>query len=367
MKTRNRFLLLLMVFAAGLSAQGLTIGSGSVFSLGGATLSLPNNYTDSGAFVAGAGTVAFNGAAGNQTISSVAIDTFQNLTVNKAAGNVVLNKNIAMRGNLTVMVGHIDMNNDTIKMGTTALLSETPGNTVKGRGEITGPLTIGAPSALNPFGLGATLTSAVTLGPSVISRGHVMQTVGTDSSILRYFDITPTTNTGLSATLVFHYDTSELNGHAETGSCLYRSIDTGKTWTNMGGTIDSVAHTVTLSGISAFSRWTVVPGGISTAVKGPKPTAAKTGVPRVLAFDQNYPNPFSRTTTIKFTLKDDGRVTLKVYDMVGREVATLVNGELQAGVVHSAAFDASALASGTYVCRLNAGSRSVMRKIKLVK
>jgi len=355
------------MLTACLSAQGLTIGSGSTFSLGGATLSLPNNYNDSGTFVSGTGTVVFYGATGNQTISSVSVDTFQNLTVNKAAGNVVLNKNIAMKGNLTVTLGDLDMNNDTIKMGTAALLSETAGNTVKGAGKILGPLTIGAPSALNPFGLGATLTSSVSLGASVIGRGHVTQHgIGADSSIWRLFDIYPSTNSGLNATLVFRYDASELNGMSETGLCLYRSTDTGVTWTKMNGTVDTAANTVTLNGIDGFSRWTLS-SDFAVAVREPPAVAAQAGVPRVFAFSQNYPNPFSRTTMLRFTLKDDGLVTLKVYDMAGREAATLVNSELKAGVLHSASFDASELASGTYVCRLNAGNRSLVRKIKLVK
>ena len=173
-------------------------------------------------------------------------------------------------------------------------------------------------------------------------------------------------STGLDATLVFRYDASELNGKSETGLCLYRSTDTGITWTKMNGTVDTTANTVTLNGIDGFSRWTLS-SDLAVAVREPPVAAAQTGVPRVFAFSQNYPNPFSRTTMIRFTLKDDGRVTLKVYDMAGREAATLVNSELKAGVLHSASFDASELASGTYVCRLNAGNRSLLRKIKLVK
>jgi hypothetical protein len=365
MKTTNRFLLLIVALAAGIMAQGLTIGTGSVLSLGDATLSLPDNYNDSGTFVPGTGTVVFNGSTGNQTISSVAIDTFQNLTVDKAAGNVVLNNHLAMKGNLTITVGDLDMNGDTIRMGPAAHLSETEGNTVKGRGEIKGSIrTIGAVTGFNPFGLGATLTAEVAMGNLSVNRGHVTQIAGNDSSILRYFDIYPAINTGLNATLVFHFDESELNNHIDSGICLYRSVDTGTTWIQMGGTVDTLANTVTLTGIDGFSRWTLVPVG-TIAVR---PTVSTHGgAPRVLSLAQNYPNPFSRRTTIRFTLKEDGRVTLKMYDMIGREVTTLVNSDLKAGVLHSATFDASELASGTYVCRLNAGNKSLMRKIKLVK
>ena len=274
MKTTYRLLALLLALEAGACAQGLTIGSGSTLSLGGATLSLPNNFTDSGTFVSGAGTVAFNGATGNQTISSVAVDSFQNLTVNKAAGNVVLNRDIAMKGNLTVTSGDIDMNSDTIRMGTSALLSETQGNTVKGVGRIAGTGTVAALTVINPFGLGATLFNASSLGSTIVSRGHVAQTINATSGILRYFDITPTTNTGLSATLVFHYDTSELNGVPPTMLCLFSSVDSGKNWTSRGGTVDTAARTVTLSGITSFSRWTLGNGGV-TAVLAPPPASRR--------------------------------------------------------------------------------------------
>jgi len=75
-------------------------------------------------------------------------------------------------------------------------------------------------------------------------------------------------------------------------------------------------------------------------------------LPRELTLAQNYPNPFNPSTTIEFTLAQDGKVVLKVYDLLGREVKTLVNEELKAGVLQRVVFDASELSTGLYFCRL---------------
>lgn len=89
-------------------------------------------------------------------------------------------------------------------------------------------------------------------------------------------------------------------------------------------------------------------------------------VPESFALKQNYPNPFNPTTQISFALKNAGFTTLKVYNLLGQEVATLVNGVMQAGV-YEQPFDASALTTGVYLYRLTSGSSSETRKMMLVK
>jgi hypothetical protein len=74
------------------------------------------------------------------------------------------------------------------------------------------------------------------------------------------------------------------------------------------------------------------------------------------ALEQNYPNPFSPTTTIHYQILNAGHVTIKVYDMLGREVATLVDGVKEVGY-YSATFDCAKLASGVYIMRLVASSQ----------
>jgi hypothetical protein len=82
---------------------------------------------------------------------------------------------------------------------------------------------------------------------------------------------------------------------------------------------------------------------------------------------QNYPNPFNPVTNIQFDLVRDAKVTLKVFNVLGEEVATLFDGQpLRAGV-QTATFDASALASGVYVYRLDANGVVAARKMIVMK
>jgi flagellar hook assembly protein FlgD len=82
----------------------------------------------------------------------------------------------------------------------------------------------------------------------------------------------------------------------------------------------------------------------------------------VSKLDQNYPNPFNPTTVITYQLFTYGYTTLKVYDVLGREVATLVDGEKSAGV-HAVSWDASHLSSGAYFYRLKVGDFSDVKKM----
>lgn len=80
----------------------------------------------------------------------------------------------------------------------------------------------------------------------------------------------------------------------------------------------------------------------------------------------NYPNPFNPTTVISYGLHTGGLVTLRVYDILGREVRTLVNGYQDSGI-HTATFDGSNLSSGIYFCRLTAPGSTQVKKILLMK
>ncbi|HTY58526.1 MAG TPA: alpha-amylase family glycosyl hydrolase [Bacteroidota bacterium] len=112
--------------------------------------------------------------------------------------------------------------------------------------------------------------------------------------------------------------------------------------------IDNVAHTLVLPSLTSIAQ-----GGTP-------------GVPRHFALEQNYPNPFNPATTITYEIRTAGEVTLKVYDLLGREVATLANGYQSAGT-YTASFDASRLSSGVYFYRLQSGSFVNTKKMVLAK
>ena len=89
--------------------------------------------------------------------------------------------------------------------------------------------------------------------------------------------------------------------------------------------------------------------------------------PKEFALGQNYPNPFNPTTVISFDVPTSSKVTLKVYNLLGQEVATLLNDvQLDAGE-QSIQFDASKLTSGVYFYRIQAGGFVAVRKMVLVR
>jgi hypothetical protein len=105
-----------------------------------------------------------------------------------------------------------------------------------------------------------------------------------------------------------------------------------------------------------------MPGKViqSTGVQGP------VAVPKDFVLSQNYPNPFNPTTVINYQLPFTSRVVVKVYDMLGREVATLVN-EVKSAGYYSVDFNASALSSGIYFYRITAGAFTQSKQMMLIK
>ena len=83
--------------------------------------------------------------------------------------------------------------------------------------------------------------------------------------------------------------------------------------------------------------------------------------------EQNYPNPFNPSTKITYSLAERSDVSLKVYDVLGKEVASLVNNTTQEAGKYDVTFDAGKLASGLYIYTLNAGNFTSSKKMMLLK
>jgi pectate lyase len=334
------------------------------------------------------------------------------------------------------------------------------GNPLSGTsGIFTATRTLNAPSAANVGNLGAIITSSANLGLTTVTRGGVAQTGSGHTGIKRYYDITPTTNTGLNATLVFSYSETELNGIAEANLRLFKSTDGGSTWVLQGGTVDAGANTVTLTGINSFSRWTLgeitgplpvqmtsftavmqgasallnwttatetnnagfkiersvegsgvwivvtfvngagtsnIPNSYSYEDKDLAPgayiyrikqidndgsyeyynantsisgvvSAVDAGVSNTFQLCGNYPNPFNPATKMQFSVPQDGYASLKVYNMLGQEVATLFSGIAKAGHYIPVTFNGPRFASGVYFSRLQYNGKSLVQRMLLMK
>jgi hypothetical protein len=89
-------------------------------------------------------------------------------------------------------------------------------------------------------------------------------------------------------------------------------------------------------------------------------------IPQELTLHQNYPNPFNPTTVVSYQLSTASHVDLRIYDVLGREVAVLVNQEKTAGK-YTATWNATSMPSGVYFYKLTTGVFSQMRQMVLTK
>jgi hypothetical protein len=94
--------------------------------------------------------------------------------------------------------------------------------------------------------------------------------------------------------------------------------------------------------------------------------SSQPNVPQTIELNQNYPNPFNPTTTIRYGVPEAGPVSLEVFNMLGKRVATLVNENQNAGT-YDVDFNAGNLTSGVYVYRLSVRGKTKTKKLTLIK
>lgn len=118
--------------------------------------------------------------------------------------------------------------------------------------------------------------------------------------------------------------------------------------------------------IPSGSGWWVDDIKLTNYCMGTVGVPGNTNIPKTFALEQNYPNPFNPATSIKYQLPSPERVSIKIFDILGKEVATLVNEDMEPGY-YEVRYDASNLASGLYFYRIEAGSFTDTKKMILVK
>jgi len=143
----------------------------------------------------------------------------------------------------------------------------------------------------------------------------------------------------------------------------------GSPWINIidqasGVEFDETSRLLTVSGLTSFSDFAVALTEVATSTEEKELTEAD--IPLTFELRQNYPNPFNPSTQIQFSLPEPGLVKLKIFDVLGRLVRTLVDGPMQAGR-QSVTFDAGNLPSGMYLYRLETQTDVSVRKMMLIK
>ncbi len=164
--------------------------------------------------------------------------------------------------------------------------------------------------------------------------------------------------------VTFKNDTLYAVGNGE----VWRSVDLGDNWANI---IDPEVLTGNLNSVAVDANGNVWIGGVLSSIyttMGDPPVSIENNETLVSSFllEQNYPNPFNPSTVINFSLPLQSIVLLKIYDMLGREIVTLINEIKNAGY-HTVTFDAAALPSGVYFYRLQTGSYIQSKKMLLLK
>jgi len=199
----------------------------------------------------------YNGAVAQTTGDGLPANV-NNLTVTNPNG-VTLTAPVTIDGTLSITSGHLLTDVNSVTLGATGQLVEPTGNTVYGT--VVATRTVNASSTVTFGGIGASITSSGTaLGSTTVTRGTgpgSEQHGAVSVSIARYFDIVPTTNTNLNATLTFAYDSTELNGENASTLQLWKSTDGGTSWTIQGSSNNVPLKQLTAAGVGSFSRWTV--------------------------------------------------------------------------------------------------------------
>lgn len=174
---------------------------------------------------------------------------------------------------------------------------------------------------------------------------------------------TPVTSASVSGT--FSGDFDETAGPTLTGSDgTANFVTNGSKKGNV--TISFCVSSITHASLTYDSAGNADPSYVCLSPGAFSDRLPKSGVPSGFSLLPNYPNPYNPGTVLSFTLPEAMTVSLKVYDALGRQVASLVDGFQSAGV-HSAYFDASRLGAGTYLYVIQGGGRRISRHMTLLK
>jgi hypothetical protein len=328
--------LLIICAPAYLHAQSLVVGRGANLVLNdGAKIVLHDaSLINHGSIHAGKSTFIFTGNT-PVSIGGLAPASFHHLILRQPAGQLRLDNDIAVSGMLEMQGGNLELNNrrlDLVSSGSIA--GENPQARITGAngGVITATAILNAPQNENPGNLGIVITSAASLGTTVITRGHVQQmNQSGERSINRYYDIQHSSNMNADISLRFLYLEPELANNNEASLVFWSKANTN--WSTAGKESgDAGNNWITKDNINTTGRFTL---GI----------ADKKAVARTFLMN-SYPNPATDRFTVALYSETGQRGAVSLVDASGkvleRKPVQYIKG------TNTMQWDLSKYAAGTY-------------------
>ena len=218
----------------------------------------------------------------------------------------------------------------------------------------------------------STQTSSQTVTSFAFSKPNTVFVGTTDMGVLKSNDKGKTwvpANTGIEHKVVWFltFDSSGTLWAGTDSSGVYYSTNEGISWVQQNDGLDDTLSVAVFSLPDGYIYAVTSQGYIyRSSIKVTDVETQRTNVPNNFSLSQNYPNPFNPTTTIDYSIPKSSFVSIKVYDVLGREVTTLVNGEKNQGK-YSMVFEGSKLTSGIYFYRMQAGNFIETKKFMVIK
>ena len=378
--------------AYGAGGLPLEVGSGTTLTMGtnvlggaGTFTLLPGSTLESGhaygldSSLAGSGTMklskaanyTFNGLSAQKTGAHLP-DTVNNLMISDTLG-VRLSSKTTVNGTLTLAAGKFSIGSKNLGVAAISGVSSSRYIATDSGGTVT-RYGIGAAQTLFPVGTAAAYsplwitnsgtvdTFAVAVAPDSVGGTRI-----SNGRVKVKWSITEKTPGGSNAILQFGWMASQEDANfaasRTTNDLIVHLPDTVEAGTGIYTTqFTTQPYTLSRGGITSFGDFTVGKLGALTSVGD-----GLSDIPKEYSLAQNYPNPFNPSTKIFYELPKASRVSLVVYDVLGREVATLVDKMQQPGSYTVTFSTQDGRASGVYFYRIHAGDFVSVKKMMLLK
>jgi len=219
-------------------------------------INITGNIHSDGNFICEQGKVIFSDSLKKQTLTGSGIIEFAQISICKQSKSLEVNSDLTLTDTLFIENGTLELNREMQLELIGYIRGETSSTPISGLGKISLIKEISEGRYEDIKGIGLTLISPKKMGNTLIEREFKPSILENNKSIKRVYNIEPTIDSNLNATIIFEYFDSELNNNNEDELLIFKSNDSGHTWKRQGGFVNPLKKTITLDKINSFSKWT---------------------------------------------------------------------------------------------------------------